>query len=119
VLSVSAVDKNGNEVFTDERVFMPTPQRMGRGDRMGRGPYEKSGLLQDSSLPPLRTVTTNWDIFFPVEETETDDAVVRTYPSDSLDIAVRLWYLPYGTMDDDPFLWREYEKKVSFDSEGW
>jgi hypothetical protein len=119
VLSVSAVDKNGNDVFTADRVFMPTPQRLGRGDRMGRGPYEKSGLLQDSSLPPLRTVTTNWDIFFPVEETEDGDEVVRTFPSDSLDITVRLWYLPYGVEDDFAVMWREETRKVKFDAEGW
>lgn len=119
MLSVSAVDKNGDEVFADNRIFMPIPQRMGRGDRMGRGPYEKSGLLQDNSLPPLRTVTTSWDIFFPVEETEQDDEIVRTYPSDSLDIAVRLWYQPYGVDDETAVLWREQESKVSFDRKGW
>ena len=97
---------------------MPIPQRMGRGDRMGRGPYEKSGLLQDNSLPPLRTVTTNWDIFFPFEETELDDELVRTYPGDSLDISVRLWYQPYGVDDETAVLWREQETKVSFDREG-
>lgn len=42
-------------MFERERVFMPTPQQLGRGDRMGRGPYEKSGLLADTSLPPRRT----------------------------------------------------------------
>lgn len=120
MLSVSAVDKNGNDVFNAERVFMPVPQRLGRGDRMGRGPYEKSGLLQDSSLPPLRTVATNWDIFFPVEEVEDGDEVVLTYPSDTLDITVRLWYLPYGVQDDDfAVVWREETRKVKFDAEGW
>ena len=92
---------------------MPIPQQLGRGDRMGRGPYEKSGLLQDSSLPPLRTVTTSYDIFFPVEEEEQDDGeLVRTFPSDSLEVEVQLWYLPYGTMEDDAFLWREVKKTV-------
>lgn len=117
--SVSAVDKDGNEVFTQDRTFMPVPQRLGRGDRMGRGPYEKSGMLQDTSLPPLRTVTTTLDIFFPVEEVDKDGETVLAYPSDSLDITVRLWYLPYGTMDDDAVLWREYTKKVGFSRDGW
>lgn len=97
---------------------MPVPQRMGRGDRMGRGPYEKSGLLQDNSLPPLRTVKMSYDIFFPVDEIEQGDKMVRTYPSDSMDIDVKLWYLPYGTKDDDPFLWREEKRTVSFDNAG-
>lgn len=116
---MTAVDKNGNEVFKDERIFMPTPQRLGRGNAMGRGPYEKSGMIADSSLPPLRTVKTSWEIFFPVEETEKDDEVVRTYPSDTLDIDVKLWYLPYGTMDTDPFLWREHEETVKVNTSDW
>jgi len=91
---------------------MPIPQQLGRGDRMGRGPYEKSGILQDSALPPLRTVASTYDIFFPVKEEERDGETVRSFPSDHLDIVVRLWYLPYGTMDDDPFLWFEEKRTV-------
>jgi hypothetical protein len=92
---------------------MPVPQQLGRGDRMGRGPYEKSGLVQDSSLPPLRTVTSSYEIFFPFEEKENEDGdIVRTFPSESLDVSVKLWYLPYGTMDDDAFLWREEKRTV-------
>lgn len=98
---------------------MPIPQQFGRGNRMGRGPYEKSGLLEDSSLPPLRTVTSTYTIFFPADEKENEDGdIVRTFPGDTLDIAVRLWYLPYGTMDDDAFLWREETKTVRVTMEG-
>ena len=92
---------------------MPIPQQLGRGDRMGRGPYEKSGILQDSALPPLRTVASVYDIFFPVKDEEREDGeTVRTFPSDRLEIEVRLWYLPYGTMEDDPFLWFEEKRTV-------
>lgn len=115
---MNAKDKDGNEVFNGERIYMPVPQQLGRGDRMGRGPYEKSGLLQDSALPPLRTVTSSWDIFFPVVEEEREGETVRTYPSDSLDIDVKLWYLPFGTMDDDAFLWREQKTRVTVSTEG-
>jgi hypothetical protein len=52
---------------------MPIPQQLGRGNRMGRGPYEKSGLVQDSSLPPLRTVSSTYEIFFPFEEKENEN----------------------------------------------
>ena len=97
---------------------MPVPQQLARGTRMGRGPYEKSGLLADSSLPPLRTVTSNFDILFPVEEVEEDGTTVRRFPSDSLDIEVQLWYLPFGTREDDPFLWREHKTTVKVDLEG-
>ena len=96
---------------------MPIPPQLGRGDRMGRGPYEKSGLLQDSSLPPLRTVSSTYDIFFPVNEEKGEDGeTVRTFPSDTLDVEVKLWYLPYGTMDDDPFLWLEEKRTVKISS---
>lgn len=80
---------------------------------MGRGPYEKSGILQDSALPPLRTVSSVYDIFFPVKEEENDDGeTVRTFPSDHLTIEVKLWYLPYGTMEQEPFLWFEEKRTV-------
>lgn len=80
---------------------------------MGRGPYEKSGLLQDSSLPPLRTTSAAYDIFYPAVEGEDEDGnTIWSFPSDSLDLEVKLWYLPYGTMDDDAILWREDKRTV-------
>jgi hypothetical protein len=97
---------------------MPVPQQLARGSRMGRGPYEKSGLVEDTSLPPLRTLTFSDDIFYPVHDQETDDGVVRTFPSDTLEIEVKLWYLPFGTMESDPFLWHEFKKKVAIQAEG-
>jgi len=97
---------------------MPIPQQLGRGRRMGRGPYEKSGLLEDSSLPPLRTVNSSYEIFFPVIESETEEGTVRTFPSDKLEIAVQLWYLPFGTMEDDAFLWAESTKTVFLPTDG-
>ncbi len=115
---MAAKDRDGNEVYSQDRIFMPVPQQLARGHRMGRGPYEKSGLLEDSSLPPLRTVTATHDILFPVVEEETEDGTVRRFPSDSLDIEVKLWYLPYGTMVDDAFLWREHRETVRLDLGG-
>lgn len=97
---------------------MPIPQQLGKGDRMGRGPYEKSGMLEDTSLPPLRTITTTHDIFFPVKTEEKDGKKVSTISSDTLNLEVRLWYLPFGTMDDDPFLWKEFKKTVTISTSG-
>ncbi len=86
---------------------------------MGRGPYEKSGLVEDSSLPPLRTASWSYEIFFPVEEKENEEGdVVRSFPSDSLEIEVQLWYLPYGTMWDGAVLWREEKRTVTIATEG-
>jgi hypothetical protein len=93
---------------------MPIPQQLGRGNRMGRGPYEKAGLVQDSSLPPLRTVASSFDIFFPYEDKENEDGdTVRTFPTDTLNVEVKLTYMPYGTPDDDAFVWREEKRTVT------
>lgn len=106
-------------MFERERVFMPVPQQLGRGDRMGRGPYEKSGILADTALPPRRTVTQDWEIFFPVEETENDDGdTVRNYTTDQLELDIQLWYQPYGTPDDDAVLWRQEKRTVKINTSG-
>lgn len=107
------MDTTGKEIFSAERLFMPIPQQLGRGQAMGRGPYEKSGMLEDSSLPPLRTVTSSYDVFFPFVDEEDGDRTVRRFPSETLKVEVRLWYLPFGTMEDDAFLWREEQTVVA------
>jgi hypothetical protein len=82
---------------------MPVPQQFARGDVMGRGPYEKSGLVADTALHPLKKTKEHFEIFFPVEEGD---------ESSTMDVKVQLWYLPYGTMDTDPFLWKEFTETV-------
>ncbi len=84
---------------------MPIPQQLGRGDKMGRGPYEKSGMIRDTSLPPGRTVHENFDISFPAGEYD-------------MTVDVELWYLPFGVRDNDPFLWQKVTKKVSIEKGG-
>ena len=49
---MTAKDSKGKELFKQSKIYMPIPQQLGRGDKMGRGPYEKSGIIRDSSLPP-------------------------------------------------------------------
>ncbi len=78
---------------------MPIPQQFARGDRMGRGPYEKSGLIEETSLHPGKTKKERFEIFYPPGVTE-------------LEVRVKLWYLPFGTKDADPFLWHEATQKV-------
>jgi len=85
---------------------------------MGRGPYEKSGLLEDTSLPPLRTLHFNYDIFFPMKAEEKDGKKIISIASETMDLEIKLWYLPFGTMDDDPFLWKEYKKTVKISTTG-
>jgi hypothetical protein len=83
---------------------MPVPQRFARGNVMGRGPYEKSGMVADTALHPLKTTKEHFEITLPFDK----DAEERT-----IDLKVQLWYLPYGTMDSDPFLWKEYTETVT------
>jgi hypothetical protein len=97
---------------------MPIPQQLGKGDKMGRGPYEKSGLVEDSALHPLKTQYIDYDIFFPMAVTEKDGKKVSNIASDTLDLEVKLWYLPYGTMDDDPFLWKDFKQTVKISTTG-
>ncbi len=84
---------------------MPVPQQFARGDRMGRGPYEKSGLIEETSLHPGKTKKERFEIFYPEEVKD-------------LDVSVKLWYLPFGNKESDPFLWREFSKTVSISKEG-
>ena len=96
---------------------MPVPQKMGAGDKMGRGPYEKSGMLRDSSLPPNRMVTEKHDIPFPLIEVNKDGKISKTPKSKEMIINVELWYLPYGNRDDEDnnALFRKFSKKVTLD----
>jgi hypothetical protein len=97
---------------------MPIPQQLGKGDRMGRGPYEKSGLIEDTALHPLKTQYIDYELFFPMKSEEKGGKKVSSIASETMDLEVKLWYLPFGTMDDDPFLWKEYKKTVKISTSG-
>ena len=97
---------------------MPVPQQLARGDRMGRGPYEKSGIIEDTGLPPGKPVHERFDIFFPMKDVEEKGKTVSKLLAYDLDIEVKLWYLPFGSMNADPFLWREFNKTVSISKGG-
>lgn len=84
---------------------------------MGRGPYEKAGLVEDTSLAPLKTVTTLHEIFFPVKIEDVKGKKTTTVTSDTLDVDVKLWYMPFGTLDD-AVLWKEFKKQVSISTQG-
>jgi hypothetical protein len=88
---------------------MPVPQQFGIGDKMGRGPYEKSGMVADTALHPGKKEANHYEIFFPSAEGQ---------DTSELDLKVQLWYLPYGTMQTDPFLWHEYTERVEVSFKG-
>ena len=97
---------------------MPVPQQLGRGDRMGRGPYEKSGLIEDTGLPPGKMVHERFEIPYPLVEVEENGKMVSKPLDYDLNIEVKLWYLPFGSANSDPFLWREFAKTVSISKGG-
>jgi hypothetical protein len=85
---------------------------MGRSTTMGRGPYEKSGLVSDTSLPPGRTVEERFEVPFPATVAKVGGKDETQVTDDTLEITVELWYLPYGTRDTTPFKWREAKRTV-------
>jgi hypothetical protein len=118
-LYVTAKTNDGKVFYNGEKIFMPIPQQFGRGDKMGRGPYEKSGFLRDTSLPPHKAVKEEFSI--PVyNETTKDGKLVRTIIANDFTVDVELWYLPYGKKDDpgNAQKWFAVSKKVSIEKGG-
>jgi len=97
---------------------MPVPQQLARGDRMGRGPYEKSGLIEDTGLPPGKRVHERFDILYPMEEVKENGKTISKPVDHNLNVEVKLWYLPFGSMNSSPFLWREFKKTVTVSAKG-
>jgi len=97
---------------------MPIPQQLGRGDKMGRGPYEKSGIIRDTGLPPDRLVTEKFDIPFPAEFSKKDGKDVTKILDFDMTIDVELMYLPFGTKESGQFTWQKVTKKVSIEKGG-
>lgn len=85
---------------------------------MGRGPYEKSGIIRDNGLPPHKTVKENFEIPFPYEDVKDGNKTVRKILAHEMTIDVELWYMPFGTKQDDAFLWYKETREVSISKEG-
>lgn len=100
----------GKEVSRQSRIFMPEPAKFGITDQMGRGPYEKSGMIRDTGLPPLRPVRETFEIEFPDADTQQGD---RKLTVDTMEVEVRLLYLPFGEIDQDHFVWKISKHIVS------
>ena len=105
-------------MYNQEKIYMPVPQQLGRGDRMGRGPYEKSGIIEDTGLPPGKMVHERFEIPYPLHEVEENGKTVSKPVTHELNIDVKLYYLPFGSMNADPFIWREFSKTVSISKTG-
>jgi hypothetical protein len=115
---VTAKDSKGKELFKQSKIYMPIPQQLGRGDKMGRGPYEKSGMLRDTTLPPGRPVNETFEIPFPAEFAKQDGKSVTTILDYDMTVTVELLYEPFGVKDSDTFTWQKVSKQVSIEKGG-
>ena len=115
---MTAKDSKGKELFKQTKVYMPIPQQLGRGDKMGRGPYEKSGIIRDNGLPPDRPVHESFEIPFPIEDVKKDDKMVRTILDYDMTVDVELIYLPFGNKESGAFTWQKDTRKVSIETGG-
>ena len=115
---MTAKNSKGKNIFKESKIYMPIPQRFGRGDRMGRGPYEKSGIIRDTGLAPNRPVHESFTIPYPSRVVKQRGKKVRKITDHEMTITVELWYMPYGKKDDDASLWRKATKKVKL-QKGW
>ncbi len=96
---------DGSIIDKQSKIYMPHPARFGMTDAMGRGPYEKSGMIRDTGLPPLRTVREQFEITFPYEDVKQDGGVVRRLKVHEMEVEARLLYVPFGDTASDHFVW--------------
>lgn len=102
---MTATKDDDTEIFKGSRTFMPVAQRFGRGGFMGRGPYEKSGLLDDTGLPAGDPVKERYEFPVPGAGAQGD----RPVP---VKVTAKLWYLPFGKRDSTAVLWREESRTL-------
>lgn len=114
---MTAKTKDGKEVYKEQKIYMPFPGRMGRGKEMGRGPYEKSGLLRETSLSPGVRVHETFEVAYPVVDVKKNDVTRRELAQDELKVAVKLWYLPFGEFDGHEVAWFEENKDLDLKTE--
>lgn len=84
---------------------------------MGRGPYEKSGLLRETSIPPLARVHETFEMTFPFEDAVKGNTTRRELLEDELMVSVILWYLPFGDFDGNEVVFFEEEKMLDLKTE--
>lgn len=115
---MTAKTKDGKEVYKNSKIYMPVPQQFARGDRMGRGPYEKSGMLRDTSIPPHKTIIEKFEIPLYTESKDKDGKKTRTKIADDFIVTAELWYMPYGVKDDSARMWQKFTKEINLSKSG-
>lgn len=112
VLEVKGRAANGAELFSRSKSYMTVPQKLGRGDRTGRGPYEDSGIVEDTALPAHKTVRERYEISLdPAPGGK--DAGSRPPVEVTVDVKVRLAGPGAGTAAGSP--WYEFTKVVKIE----
>jgi len=114
---VTAKTADNKEVYKSQRIYMPFPGRLGRGKEMGRGPYEKSGLLRETSIPPLARVHETFEITYPFKDVAKGKDTRRELVNDELNVSVVLWYVPFGEFDGNEVVFFKEEKKLDLKTE--
>ncbi|HID96807.1 MAG TPA: hypothetical protein EYP57_01225 [Thermodesulfobacteriaceae bacterium] len=114
---MTAKTTDGKKVYNDQRIYMPYPGRLGKGKEMGRGPYEKSGLLAETSLPPMKHVHEKFEIPYPYKDAMKDGKKRRELVNDDLMVTVKLWYVPFGEFDGNEVIFFEDERKIDLKTE--
>lgn len=115
---MTAKTRDGNVVFTEQKIYMPQSAAYGIGDKMVYGPYRKSGILADTSLQPGQTKVETFTINFPFEE---KDGRIVDVKVKEMHIEIKLWYLPHGgnplkgIAGKNQFLFFEETKTVTVD----
>lgn len=114
---MTAKTTDDKEIYNKQKIYMPYPGRFGRGKEMGRGPYEKSGLLRETSIPPLARVHETFEITYPFKDVGAAGATRRELTQDEISVAVVLWYLPFGEFDGNEVVFFEEEKTLDLKTE--
>lgn len=115
---MTAQTKDKEQVFNDSRIYMPYPGRNCAGAEMGRGPYEKCGLIRDTGLEPNRPVHETFEFTFPYHEvTEDGEFVDRVLDANQVDVNVKVWYVPFGSFNGTEVLWYEEAKTITLPKE--
>jgi hypothetical protein len=114
---VTAKDSKGKEIAKHTRIYMPIPQQLGRGDKMGRGPYEKSGIVRDNGLPPNRPVHEEFEIPFPAEFVKKGGKEVTNILDHEMTVDIKLTYMPFGE-EETGITWHKVSRKVNIEKGG-
>ncbi len=111
VLEVTARTADGAEAFSKSKAYMAIAQRLGRGGRTGRGPYERTGLVEDTALPANRTVRERFDIVLDPQE----PAAGKEKRPVEVTVNVKLKLVDAGAASAESVTWFESTKVVKLE----